>query len=237
MLIERLKEISCFPEPSWPTRSIPVLRDHLGRNPTRSETLEKLELYRMTMLIQQIRLGRAVQPEGPLHALAPIIGSIRLKVDASANAAEYLHCCMMKALETEDHEPIKLIAQFGTAPLGNHPNCRIWDAIFDLMDEEAVVLDPPQTSHHLDIDIKSKRKNGRILILWCRKKLVGGENRLELCVSLLPERKEVKAFVVTQKLRDNRFKCLPSWPGEWKSLWESSGAGSIIVGGTRGKAG
>jgi hypothetical protein len=205
-LREVMKLVACLPEEQWLEAAIDVLRNspELGIPVTDADTL--VDFFSMNMRIQHVRLGRAVQPLGRLHVLAPIIGAIRLNARGGTIALNFLVNRMMAAIHAADGKTLRVIAKFTEEPLGTHRNCLIWDAITELTRQKEVY------------------KTVRI---------AGSQNWMQF--PTYPNTKEVRAYVVQQQIQ-NRFTNLPVHDKDWTRLWKESGAKLLIREATRGKS-
>lgn len=139
-LVKKLKTLACLPEASWIQEAESLLKSCPELGVPASAARRSIEFFRGDMLVQQTRLGRAVQPIGELDILAPIIGAIRLKSPGANHALNFLVNQIIPAIENSGGDILRLIAKFSDEPLRAHRNCVLWDAIFELMEENSRII-------------------------------------------------------------------------------------------------
>lgn len=140
-LIDQLKHIACLPEALWLPKAISLFGPASKRAFSEEETEEKLETYRVNMLVERMHLGRSVQPSGTLYDLAPIVGSIRRGSPGKIHAVNFLLAEVLGSLGNPASPTFKLLQEFSQIPLGTHRNCRVWDAFVEVMDRKSRPLD------------------------------------------------------------------------------------------------
>ena len=205
-VIELMETIASLPEDQWPAAATERLKSKAAIGIPNIGAKEAIRIALGDMRIQQMRLGRSVQPIGVLHVLAPIIGAIRRNDPGADFATSFLGNQILAAIVSTDGETFRRIAEFLEAPLGTHRNCLIWDAIFELINKNSV------------------------------SEIINAEGHEVLCKTFtIPDTKAVKVYVVQQQIQ-NRFTNLPAENGRWAQLWKESGAGRLIHKSTRGKA-
>lgn len=128
-LIDRLKSVACLPEDHWPQKAKSIIESY----PALGFSISDLDSFRGEMLIEQIRLGRTVQPCGDLDPLAPIIGAIRTKSSGVDHAVQFLLNETLAAIRNGDKKTFIRIAKLSASKDTKHPNLLIWNAIFELM--------------------------------------------------------------------------------------------------------
>lgn len=219
-----IRTVACLPEANWSDAYESICADFEadGIEIPGKAAEQIFASYQDWYRAKNMLLGRAVQPTGPLHELAPAVGAVRLADECSDRAKTYLSERMILAIEKSEPSTIDTILKFCREKLGEHRNYRVWVAINALTFEG---------------DVNKRRNDTRERFQRSVDSMPSNPNRRELIelyiTAILPDSKTVRKYVTENK---EGFPGMPLDDRGWTRVWHESGAGLLIEKATRGKS-
>jgi hypothetical protein len=133
--IASLRAFAVRPESDWSFYVEQALKNHRQEKPTGEQVANTLEMNRGALLMEWYRHAKAVNPTGPDDDLAPAVAAVRMKNHCSEQGAEFIAEKCAEAVWKNDVRFFARLTKFMKAPLCDHPNFLVWDAIVEYINK------------------------------------------------------------------------------------------------------